>query len=215
MLEVKSFMFNPFQENTFLLFNEQKEVLIIDPGAYFEPERKTLLNYLSAEKLTPVRLLNTHCHIDHLFGNRLIFDHFGLRPEFHKWEKPVFEGAVKASTLYNIPFEGSPKPSGFLTETDKIRLGEDTLSILLTPGHSPGSLCFYCEKQGFLIGGDVLFRESIGRTDLPGGDYSTLEHSIREKLYQLPEETVIYPGHGPITTVGHEKASNPFVSGSD
>ncbi len=215
MLEVKSFIFNPFQENTFLLFNEKKEVLIIDPGAYFAPEQKILLNYLSVEKLNPVRLLNTHCHIDHIFSNQLIFDRFGLRPEFHQREKPVFDDAVKASVLYNIPFEGSPAPSAFLTETDEIQLGEDTLSILLTPGHSPGSLCFYCKKQGFLIGGDVLFRESVGRTDLPGGDYHTLENSIREQLYQLPEETVIYPGHGAETTIGHEKEYNPFVSGSD
>lgn len=213
MLKIKSFTFNPFQENTYLLINEKKEVLIIDPGAYFENEKNTLLNYISQEELRPVRLLNTHCHIDHIFSNHLIFEQFGLQPEIHEWEKPVLENAVQAALRYQIPMTASPEPAAYLSESGTIQLGEDTLAILLTPGHSPGSVCFYSAKQEFLIGGDVLFRESIGRADLPGGDYNTLEKSIREKLYSLPDNVVVYPGHGPETNIGHEKHNNPFVKG--
>ncbi len=211
MLEVKSFTFNPFQENTFLLINERKDCFIIDPGAYFKKEQQILLNYIESNKLSPIRLLNTHCHLDHVFGNKLIFDHFGLKPEFHKWEKAILAQSTEAGLRYDLPLEPSPEPENYLEEKDRLQLGEDQLSILLAPGHSPGSLCFYCEKQSFLIGGDVLFNESIGRTDLPGGNAEFLTASIREKLYLLPDETVVYTGHGPETTIGHEKQFNPFV----
>ena len=212
MLEIKSFTFNPFGENTFLLYNEKKEVLIIDPGAYFEEERKTLLDFLSSEGLKPIRLLNTHCHVDHVFGNHLIFQKFGLKPEIHAAEKSVLDLAAAAGLQYNLPFTMPPDPQNFLDEKDTIALGEDVLSILFTPGHSPGSISFYCEKQSFLIGGDVLFRESIGRTDLSGGDHETLIKSIKEKLFSLPDETSVYSGHGPATTIGYEKQHNPFVN---
>ena len=211
MLEIKSFKFNPFEENTYLLINEKKEAFIIDPGAYFPDEQQTLLDYLSSQQIQPVRLLNTHCHLDHIFGNALIFKHFGLQPEFHRQEQAIFAGAADAAARYNMPMEASPAPQGFIEVDSILSLGTDHLSVLLAPGHSPGSICFYAAEQQLLLGGDVLFRESIGRSDLPGGNADDLVKSIRETLYALPDETVVYPGHGPKTTIGHEKQHNPFV----
>jgi glyoxylase-like metal-dependent hydrolase (beta-lactamase superfamily II) len=211
MIEVQSFTFNPFQENTYLLINEKKECFIIDPGCYFINERKMLTDGIMSLKSVPVRLLNTHCHLDHIFGNKLISETYSLRPEIHPLEQPVLDRSPQAGQMYNIPFDPSPNPKSYLEDGEKIIWGNDTLEVILAPGHSPGSICFYCEKQQFLIGGDVLFRESIGRSDLPGGDFATLERSIRERLYVLPDEVVVYPGHGPSTTIGYEKKNNPFV----
>lgn len=213
MIDLKSFIFNPFQENTYLLINDKGLCFIIDPGCYFINERKALQDALSREGLSPFRLLNTHCHLDHIFGNKLIFDLFGLKPWIHLSEQPVLDRSPQAGQMYNVPFEPSPNPAGYLIDNEEIRLGEDVLKVIFAPGHSPGSVCFYCEKQQFLIGGDVLFRESIGRTDLPGGSFETLETSIRERLYTLPDDTVVYSGHGPKTTIGYEKKNNPFVKG--
>jgi len=213
MMKIKSFKFNPFEENTYLLYHDNGEALVIDPGAYFEAEQKTLLHFLSSERLRPVRLLQTHAHLDHVLGCRLIFNHFSLKPELHALDKPILDNAVATGQQYGLSLAPPPEAGNILSEEDTISLGEDTLSILFTPGHSPGSICFYCPEQHFLIGGDVLFRESIGRTDLPGGHHETLLQSIREKIFTLPEETVVYPGHGPATTVGHEREHNPFVKG--
>lgn len=211
MLEIKSFTFNPFQENTYILHNEQKRALIIDPGAYFIEEKNALLAYIKENELVPLRLLNTHCHLDHVFSNKLVADTYNLLPEINKAEADILSSAVSYGLKYELTFDASPAPKTFLNEKDTIKLGEDTLSIFLAPGHSPGSICFYCEKQNFLIGGDVLFRESIGRTDLPGGNHEELIHSIQYLLKTLPDETTVYPGHGPQTTIGYEKANNPFI----
>lgn len=213
MIEVKSFTFNPFQENTYLLINGKKECFIIDPGCYSATEQKTLTDTITANGLTPVELLNTHCHLDHIFGNSLVSRLYTLKPRIHPLEQPILDRSPQAGQLYNIPFEPSPNPSAhYLEDNEIIRWGEDELKVILAPGHSPGSVCFYCEKQQFLLGGDVLFRESIGRSDLPGGNYAALERSIRERLYTLPEGVIVYPGHGPETTIGHEKKHNPFVN---
>lgn len=211
MIEIKSFTYNPFQENTYLLINEKKQCFIIDPGCYFTNERNLMLDAIASEGLKPLRLLNTHCHLDHIFGNKLVFEKYSLKPEIHRLEQPVLDRSPQAGQMYNIPFEPSPHPGNYLKEGEKILWEGDELEVILTPGHSPGSICFYSEKQQFLIGGDVLFRESIGRSDLPGGDFGILERSILEKLYVLPDETVVYPGHGPETTIGYEKQNNPFV----
>lgn len=211
MVEIKSFTFNPFQENTHLLYNDKKEAIIIDPGAYFEKEQHILLDFIERNELQPLRLLNTHCHLDHIFSNNLIAKKFHLSPEIHKKEEYILTNSFAVGMQYNLPFEASPQPKSFLNEQDKLFLGDDELSILFTPGHSPGSICFYCKKQNFLIGGDVLFRESIGRTDLPGGNHEVLLQSIREKLFPLPDNTIVYSGHGPTTTIGHEKTHNPFI----
>lgn len=211
MLEIQCFTFNPFQENTYLLINEKKDCIIIDPGCYFEEERKELLAYIEKEGLNVTRLLNTHCHLDHIFGNRLVAKTYGVGLEIHMLDKIVLDRSPEIGKMYNVPFEPSVEPARYLEEGEKIQLGDDELVILLTPGHSPGSVCFYCAAQQFIIGGDVLFYQSIGRTDLPGGDHQTLINSIQEKLFVLPDDVTVYPGHGRSTTIGFEKKTNPFL----
>ncbi len=212
MLSVKSFEFSPIQENTYLIYNENKECLIIDPGCYFDHEKDELANYIVKMSLRPVMLLNTHCHLDHVFGNKFIADTYHLKLHIHPNEKPLLDYAPASGLMYNMPFDNYTGELVYLKEGQDIQLGDDRLNALLTPGHSPGSLSFYCEKEGFVISGDALFYRSIGRTDLPGGNLGTLLKSIREQLFVLPGETKVYSGHGPVTTIGEEKKHNPFLT---
>jgi glyoxylase-like metal-dependent hydrolase (beta-lactamase superfamily II) len=211
MLTVKAFTFNPVEENTYVLFNEQKQCCIIDPGCYFEKERHGLKTFIDETGLTPVLLLNTHCHLDHVFGNRFVHDTWKLKLHIHEKEKPVLDFAPASGEMWQMPFENYNSDLIFIKEGTVIKIGNDELEIRFTPGHSPGSVCFYNKAGDFVIGGDVLFNMSIGRTDLPGGDFKTLINSIQTQLFTLPDETKIYPGHGPMTTVGFEKMNNPFV----
>ena len=159
-----------------------------------------------------MRLLNTHCHLDHVFGNAFVAKFYGLEVEIHPGEQIVLDQALSMSHLYGIPMTPSPVPKHSLLPGISIPLGDDQLEILFTPGHSPASISLYCKNQGFLIAGDVLFQESIGRTDLPGGNMATLLKSIREAFFVLPDDTLVYPGHGPHTTIGHERRHNPFLT---
>ena len=211
MLHIQSFIFSPIQENTYILYNEFKQCIIIDPGCYFDAEKESLKNFITQNGLTPVLLLNTHCHLDHVFGNKFIAESYGLTLQLHEKEIKVLSYAPTSGLMYNMPFDNYAGAFIELKEGNIILLGDDKLEILETPGHSPGSICFYCRKQNFVIGGDVLFKRSIGRTDLPGGDHQTLLKSIRKKLFVLPDETIVYNGHGSSTTVGEEKKYNPFV----
>ncbi|HVT84061.1 MAG TPA: MBL fold metallo-hydrolase [Chitinophagaceae bacterium] len=211
MLNVRIFTFNPVQENTYILYNENNQCCIIDPGCYFPEERDGLKTAIEKTGLTPVMLLNTHCHLDHVFGNKFIHDTWGLTLHIHELEKQVLEQAPVYGVEWDMPFENYEGPLIFLKEGEKIILGKDALEIRFVPGHSPGSVCFYYEAGGFVIGGDVLFSGSVGRTDLPGGDFDTLINSIQTQLFTLPDETKVYPGHGPMTTIGFEKMNNPFV----
>ena len=211
MITVKGFTFNPVQENTYILFNEQLVCGIIDPGCYFDAERKELVGFINEYKLSPNYLLNTHCHLDHVFGNQFIHDTYSLSLRLHSKEKIVLDYAPEAGRLWNLPFDPYKGPLLYIAENDIIKLGDDELKVLFTPGHSPGHVCFYCESQRFVIGGDVLFRMGIGRTDLPLGDTATLLRSIREKLFTLPDDVTVYPGHGQPTTIGFEKKNNPFL----
>lgn len=211
MLDVKAFTFNPVEENTYVLYNEQGQGCIIDPGCYFPKEQDELKTYIEKTGIQPVLLLNTHCHLDHVFGNKFVHDTWGLPLHLHQNEKSLLDVAPEYGELWNLPFDNYQGPLVYLKEKEKIRLGEDELEILFAPGHSPGHICFYYEKGGFLIGGDVLFYGSIGRTDLPGADFTTLINSIRTQLFTLPDETKVYSGHGPATTIGFEKKNNPFV----
>lgn len=213
MFTVKAFTFSPVQENTYILYNEQKKAFIIDPGCYFDEEREELASFLQQTQLTPVQLLNTHCHLDHVFGNKWIYETYSLELHLHANEKQVLDYAPASGLMWNLPFDNYNGPLNWLNEGDEIVMGEDKLTVLFTPGHAPGHVCFYCKAQNFVIGGDVLFRESIGRTDLPGGHHQTLLNSIRSKLFVLPNETIVYSGHGPATTIGHEKKHNPFLAG--
>ena len=216
MLSVKTFTFNPVQENTYVLYNETKLCCIIDPGCYFQHEREELKNFIEEAGLQPVLLLNTHCHLDHVFGNKWAAKVWDLKLHIHEKEKPVLDFAPQSGELWQMPFENYEDELIYLKEGTTISLGKDEadsnrLEIRFTPGHSPGSVCFYHEPGGFVIGGDVLFSGSIGRTDLPGGDFNTLINSIQTQLFTLPDETKVYSGHGPMTTVGFEKMNNPFV----
>lgn len=213
MIQIQQFTFNPLQENTYLLISGGKECIIIDPGCYYENERKELLDFIQREKLHVVQLLNTHTHFDHIFGNTLMARTFGLKPAFHAADQPVFDQATEVGVMYNIPFEPSVPPGRYLETGERIPFGDAELEVLFTPGHSPGSVSFYCEKEKFVIGGDVLFYQSIGRTDLPYGDHETLLTSIREQLFTLPDDVKVFPGHGPATTIGFEKKYNPFLQG--
>jgi hydroxyacylglutathione hydrolase len=211
MLNIKSFVFNPVQENTYVLYDNKDACYIIDPGCYFGNERLSLQEFLREEKLSPKFLLNTHCHLDHVFGNKFIHEEYGLTLRIHEKEKIILDYAAEAGLQWNMPFENYRGGLIFLEEGDMEYLGEDKLEVLFTPGHSPGSICFYCKAQQFIISGDVLFRMGIGRTDLPGGNHNVLLESIREKLFQLPDEVIVYPGHGEPTTIGYEKKNNPFL----
>lgn len=212
MLHVKVFTFSPVQENTYILYNNAGKALIIDPGCYFKAEQDLLKQFLTENSLTPIQLLNTHCHLDHVFGNKFIHNTFGLELYIHANEELVLQYAPISGQKWGLPFENYAGKLHFLNEGDVVKIDEDELEVLLTPGHSPGSICFYNKQQQFIIGGDVLFYESIGRTDLPGGDHNTLLNSIRQKLFVLPKETVVYNGHGQSTTIGHEILHNPFLS---
>lgn len=215
MLKVHHFTFSPFQENTYLLYNEAKECLIIDPGCYTPEERETLEAFITTHELQPKRLLNTHAHLDHVFGNAFVYEKYGLLPEMHRGELPILEAVPLIARQYGIPqVKASPLPKNYLEEGMQIVLGEDVLDILFVPGHSPASIAFYNAKEGYVIGGDVLFQQSVGRTDLPGGDMQTLLHSIRTKFFTLPDATVVHAGHGPATTIGAERRDNPFLQSS-
>ncbi len=212
MAEVVQLTFNPFQENTYLVFDESKECVIFDPGCYHANEKKALSEAIENRGLQPVRLVNTHCHLDHIFGNKFVSETWNLPLEIHAGELPLLERAVESAAFFGIPYpEPSPSSQSFLEPGKNLTFGNTKLEIRLAPGHSPASLVFVNLKDNFAIAGDVLFRESIGRTDLPGGDYNTLIKSIHESLLTLDDECVIYPGHGPETTIGWEKAHNPFL----
>lgn len=212
MLVVKSFTFSPVQENTYVIYNEQKQCCIIDPGCYFPAERDELKTGIEKAGLTPVLLLNTHCHLDHVFGNKFVHDTWGLELHIHEKEKPVLDFAPQSGRMWQLPFDNYNGPLVYLKEGNFIKIGEDALEIRFTPGHSPGSISFYSAENGFVISGDVLFNRSVGRTDLPGGSMEILIESIRKQLFTLPDETKVYSGHGPVTTVGYEREHNPYVS---
>jgi hydroxyacylglutathione hydrolase len=211
MLLVKGFVFSPIEENTYVLYNEAGDCCIIDPGCYFSNERNELKDFISESQLRPKYLLNTHCHLDHVFGNKFIHQTYGLQPYIHPDEKQVLDFAPLAAMRWNLPFDNYTGDVHYITENEVIRLGDDELKVIPAPGHSPGHICFYCEAQHLLMAGDVLFRGSIGRTDLPGADFDTLIASIRNNLFVLPDDVVVYPGHGPDTTIGQEKRTNPFL----
>lgn len=212
MYNVKVLTFSPIQENTYILYNNEKDAIIIDPGCYGRDEEDQLRHFIDKEGLKLRLLLNTHCHLDHVFGMKFVAETWNLVPHFHRLEKPVLDYGPVAGLMWNLPFEVYSGAVVFLEEGDPTGLVGDPLQIFFTPGHSPGSISFYYEPGGFVISGDVLFRGSIGRTDLPGGDFDTLTSSIREKLYTLPDNTMVYSGHGGSTTVGAEKRTNAYVT---
>ena len=212
MLYLKQFTFNPFQENTYLLYNDLNEAFIIDPGNSNTSENTVLKNFITEKKLNLTRLLLTHGHIDHVLGNQFVLDEYGLLPEMNEKDLFFIQNMEKSASLYGIPFQQSPIPKRGIDEGETIYLGKYQLKCIAAPGHSPGSICFYIPSNNILIGGDVLFLNSIGRTDLPFGNHQDLINSIQLKLFELSDETKVYPGHGPSTTIGQEKRTNPFLT---
>jgi glyoxylase-like metal-dependent hydrolase (beta-lactamase superfamily II) len=211
MLKIHSFTFNDFQENCYLVFDtENLDCIIFDPGCNGTSETKMLSEYISDNRLRPTKLINTHCHIDHVLGNAYVSEEYGLDLMAHEGEIPVLESCPTVAKMYGIPYVISPSIKVLIEEGQKIMVGSYVFDAIFSPGHSPASLCFFNTKHKILIAGDVLFHRSIGRTDLPGGDYDTLINNIKTKLFTLPDDTIVYPGHGISTTIGDEKKWNPF-----
>ena len=211
MISIHKFTFNPFQENTYILSIENGDCFIIDPGCSNIGENNQLLTYIESNNLRPIKLLNTHCHIDHVMGNQLISQKFDLPLHAHAEEVPVLASGQIVSNMYGVPYIESPGIEIYLADKELIQLGESVFEVIHASGHSPGSVCFYNKEEKFLIGGDVLLYNSIGRTDLPLGHHDTLIKSIKERLFTLPDDVAVYSGHGPKTSIGFEKRTNPYL----
>jgi len=211
MIKIKQFVFNNFMVNSYILYDETGECVLVDAACYSPEEEEELQNFISGNKLKLVRNLNTHCHIDHVLGNDFIARSYGIQPEYHENSVPFFHTVKEIGSSFGFVLNHIPEPKRFLEDYEIINWGVSSLKVLYTPGHAEGSVCFYNEEQHFVITGDVLFRDTIGRTDLPSGDFNQLMNSIKTRLFTLPGETVIYPGHGPETTVGYEMENNPFI----
>ena len=211
-MKIHTLPLNPWQVNTYILSDETNECVIIDPGCFSEEEQQQLTGFIGDNGLKPVRLLHTHLHLDHVFGTRFVSEAYNLKPEAHP-DDGFFIGITKDyASQFGVTIDDNPPPLGnYLHEGDEVKFGNSTLTVIHIPGHSPGGITFHNEKEGILIAGDVLFRDSIGRTDLPGGDYGTLISNIKNKLFILPGNTVVCPGHGPTTTIGYEKKNNQFL----
>lgn len=212
MIKIKSFTFNPFQENSYVLYDESKEAIIIDPGCYEQSEKEALKKFISENELKPVKLLNTHGHIDHVLGNSFVKKAFDLELTIGNKDLQTLESVAAYAPNYGFPMYEPAVADNFIEEGDLINFGQSQLEVIFLPGHAPGHLAFYNTKQNICIGGDVLFEGSIGRTDLPGGDFDTLIDSIKSKLFKFADEMVVYPGHGNSTTLGQEKHHNPFCA---
>lgn len=212
MLEVKKFTFNPFAENTYVLFDETKECVIIDPGCYEKEEQQELVSFIESNKLVVKKLINTHCHIDHVLGNAFVKRKFSVQLYVHPIEEAMLRAVKSYASNYGFHQYEDSTPDAFLTENDTVDFGNQTLKILFVPGHSPGHIAFYDVAGKILIGGDVLFENSIGRSDLPGGNFNTLINSIHEKFFTLPDDVTVYCGHGEETSIGFEKRTNPFCA---
>lgn len=212
MLNVKRFVFNLFFENTFILWDDDsKEAAIIDPGMNDPKERKTVDEFITQNGLLLKYCLNTHCHIDHVLGNKYIKEKFNCDLIIPEGDKLLLDMLADQAKMFGLEVEPSPNPDFYFNDGFNLKLGVSAGEIIETPGHTPGEICIYFKEDEILFSGDVLFKESIGRTDLWGGNYETLISSIKNKLFVLPESVIVYPGHESATTIGHEKLNNPFL----
>ncbi len=211
MLQIKLFTFNALAENTYVLYDETRECVIIDPGCYDRNEQQLLKEFIEAEELKVVKLLNTHGHVDHVLGNAYVKRTFGVSLYVHPKDEATLRAVAAYAPIWGFHRYEPAEADGYLEEGDVVSFGNTQLKVLFLPGHAPGHIGFYCEKEEILIAGDVLFQNSIGRTDLPGGNHQTLLRSIREKVFPLGDSVKVYPGHGPMTQVGDEKRWNPFL----
>jgi hydroxyacylglutathione hydrolase len=211
MASIVSFTFNPFYENTYVIYDETGECVVVDPGCYTKEEQEELGDFITKQRLKPKYLINTHCHIDHVLGNKFVADTWRVPLLMHKGELNGLHEVVNYAPTMGMNYKPSPEPEIFVEDGDKVTFGNTILDVIFAPGHSAASICFYCKAHKFIVSGDVLFRRSIGRTDLPGGNYETLINSINEKLLPLPDETKVYAGHMQPTTIGEERSENPFL----
>ena len=211
MLNVQVFTYNPFQENTYLIINAKKQCWIVDPGMYGIGEVNHFIDFLTKNELQPQAIINTHAHIDHILGVQALVDKYDIPFSIHKNEQPVLDSASVSAAMFGFDIGKAPKPDSYIDENETIMLGEDMIEVRFTPGHSSGSVILYYKPGNWVIGGDVLFSGSIGRTDLPGGNFDTLINSIRNQLFTLPDDTSVFPGHGSSTNIKIEKKSNPFL----
>jgi glyoxylase-like metal-dependent hydrolase (beta-lactamase superfamily II) len=205
------FTFNDFQENTYVLYDESHSCVIIDPGNNNDAEDNELFDAIEARNLKPVAIINTHCHLDHILGNGVCKKRFKIPVWMHRKDLPILNLAEQSSHMWGVPFRGKPEPDGFIEEGEKFSFGNTSLEIFFVPGHSPGHIALYHAPSSNIIVGDVLFHGSTGRVDLPFCNGADLCQSIQEKLYTLPDETIVWPGHGEETTTGEEKQNNPIV----
>ena len=212
MISIHYFTFNGFQENTYILFDETKECVIIDPGCYSNEEEQELDKFITENELIPIKLLNTHCHIDHVLGNSFVASKYNIGLEIHENDLPTLHATPEYGHTFGFNIDKSPEPTTLLKDGDVIKFGNSELNVLYAPGHSAGHIIFVAQEEKFVINGDVLFQGSIGRTDLPGGDYNTLIESIKTKLLTLDDDFTVYSGHGPSTTIGFERSQNPFLN---
>jgi glyoxylase-like metal-dependent hydrolase (beta-lactamase superfamily II) len=212
MLQIEKFVFNPFQLNAYVLYDETRECVLIDPAVSSEAEMQQLEQFIHNNQLIPRLVVNTHSHIDHLLGNKQVCDHYNIPLAAHPDGQLFIKKAPDSAQKFGLPFSGIKEIDQHFQEGDKLTFGNTSLPVFDTPGHADGSICFYAAKEGFVVVGDVLFYQSIGRTDFETGNYETLQQSIWNKLFVLPDETIVYPGHGPKTTIVAEKENNPFVA---
>lgn len=211
MITLKTFVYNSFQENTYLLSDETNSCIIVDPGMNTSNEQIKLTEYIGQNQLKPVAMINTHCHVDHVMGCNFVKSTYNVPFIIHSDETHVLKNAVRFGEVFGLEIKEPPVPDAYLAQGDIYNFGNSSIQILHIPGHSPGSIALYCASDNIIITGDVLFKGSIGRTDLPGGDYQTLIDHIKSKLLVLPRETMAFPGHGPETTIGDEYDTNPFL----
>ncbi|MDR2691251.1 MAG: MBL fold metallo-hydrolase [Dysgonamonadaceae bacterium] len=212
MLRIKVFVFNPVRENTYLLYDRTKEAVIIDCGACIGNEKKQLSDFIHEQGLTLKHVLNTHLHFDHVLGNKFLYETYGLKPEYHLADEamPGLKDGIVDFESFTCKYD-AVFAEQYIEDKGLISFGDSCLEALSTPGHSPGSLSFYSEKDACVFTGDALFRFGIGRTDLWGGNYEELIQSIKNKLFALPGNTVVYPGHAEASTIGEEKTHNPYL----
>jgi hydroxyacylglutathione hydrolase len=213
MIRVFKLTFNPFQENTYVLADETNEAVIIDPGCYGKDEQSRLAELINNKGLNPVKLVNTHCHIDHVLGNYFVQKKYALPLGIHRLDLPTLGMVEQSANLYGFKgYELSPEPGYFIEEGEQLTFGNSSLEVIFGPGHAPGHIAFYSAEDKFVINGDILFKGSYGRYDLPGGSFTVLKETILTKMFQLPSDTTVYCGHGPETTIGEEKVSNMILA---
>jgi hydroxyacylglutathione hydrolase len=209
--KVSRFVFNSFGVNTYILIDDSGKCLVVDPACQYHGEETELLGFITGNNLSPVGIVNTHFHVDHIVGNTFICEAFNLKPQCHKNSKILWETAVEFGSVFGLNLKNLIIPVDFINEGDRISYGNSSVEVLYTPGHADGSICLVNHAGRYVIAGDVLFRDSIGRTDLPTGNFDVLYQSITTKLFTLPDDYTVYPGHGPETTIGYEKMNNPFL----